>query len=105
MAYAVLFYSERNGLDDEGYASMAADMARLVQLQPGYIEHHSFRNPDGQGITISYWETPQDILNWKNIDLHRKAQQDGRDKWYNRYRVEICHIERQYRFDKSSQSH
>lgn len=52
------------------------------------------------GITVSYWEDEQSILNWKNNFEHQEAQRMGKDKSYKSYSTRICKVERAYSFEK-----
>lgn len=95
--YAVIFTSTLKP-DQEGYNEMALEMENLAKKQPGFLGISSARNDIG--ITVSYWETEQAILNWKaNLD-HMHAQKLGKQKWYDSYRVEIAKVERSYTFKK-----
>lgn len=91
--YAVIFTSIRTEVDN-GYADMSKRMVDLAQQQPGYLGHESAR--DGIGITVSYWESPEAIRNWKMNTEHLLAQQYGKEKWYSHYKVRICKVERDY---------
>ena len=93
--YAVIFTSLRTE-GDNGYASMAEEMDELAKLQPGYLGIESARNE--LGITISYWRSLEDIKNWKANTRHLSAQKQGRDIWYDNYKVRICKVERDYEF-------
>jgi heme-degrading monooxygenase HmoA len=76
--YAVIFSSQRTQGDD-GYGKMAEQMLELASLQPGYLGAESARDPEGFGITVSYWSSPEAIAAWKsNID-HLVAQDKGAD--------------------------
>lgn len=92
--FAVIFVSVRNGVDDEGYAAMAARMAELAALQPGYLGLDSVRGGDGLGITVSYWRTEADIARWRAHAEHREAQLQGRRDWYRQYELRVCRVER-----------
>jgi heme-degrading monooxygenase HmoA len=95
--YAVIFTSTQT-TQTEGYAEMAEAMEKLAKLQPGYVGFESAR--EDLGITISYWESLDDIKNWKaNLD-HLTAQEQGREQWYSWYKVRICKVEREYEFAK-----
>jgi heme-degrading monooxygenase HmoA len=50
------------------------------------------------GITVSYWETLEDIKNWKRHSDHLKAQEKGKKDWYSWYHVRICKVEHEYDF-------
>ncbi|GER58546.1 antibiotic biosynthesis monooxygenase family protein [Patiriisocius marinus] len=95
--FAVIFTSTL--IDNPiGYHEMALKMEELARQQHGFIDISSARNETG--ITVSYWETEQAILNWKaNID-HQLAQKLGKSTWYASYKVEIARVERSYVFSK-----
>ncbi|HWD90502.1 MAG TPA: antibiotic biosynthesis monooxygenase [Mucilaginibacter sp.] len=93
--YAVIFTSLRTE-GDNGYGDMAEEMDELAKQQPGYLGIESAR--DGLGITVSYWESLEAIKNWKANERHRFAQLQGQEKWYKKYKVRICKVERDYHF-------
>ena len=94
--FAVIFSSNRTGEDAE-YDAMAERMVELARAQPGFLGVHSARNPDGFGITVSYWEDEQAILAWKRNAEHLIAQELGRREWYDSYEVRVARVERSYR--------
>ena len=96
--YAVIFTSKKSN-EDSGYEEMARLMVNLAQQQKGFISVESARGADGVGITISYWESLEDVTAWKNNTEHLKAQQLGQTKWYDSYKVRICKVEREYAMD------
>jgi heme-degrading monooxygenase HmoA len=51
------------------------------------------------GITVSYWETLDDISAWKNNIEHTAVRVLGREKWYKKYQLRICKVERAYGFE------
>lgn len=96
--YAVIFTSKKTGTDEIGYEEMADKMFSLAATQEGFLGVESARNEIG--ITVSYWKTQEDILNWKKNIEHLIAQKMGIEKWYQFYTVRICKVERQYSFEK-----
>jgi len=95
--YAVIFTSVKNE-DDSGYEDMADKMIELAGKQPGFLGVESAR--EEIGITVSYWESIDDIKNWKSNAEHLIAQQMGKCNWYKNYKVRICKVEREYGFEK-----
>jgi len=93
--YAVIFTSLRTNGDND-YAKMAERMVELAQSQKGFLGMESVR--DGLGVTISYWETEEDIINWKNHSEHLLAQSLGKELWYTSFKVRVCKVERDYGF-------
>lgn len=95
--YAVIFTTVV--LDDLlDYHETAEKMEALAKLQKGYLGIESTRNEIG--ITVSYWETLDDIIAWKNNIEHTNARKLGREKWYQQYQLRICKVEREYGFKK-----
>lgn len=93
--YAVVFSSQRTK-GDNGYGRMAERMVELAAGQPGFLGIESARGADGFGITVSYWTTLEAIASWKNNVEHLAAQQMGRTRWYQDYRIRIARVERDY---------
>ncbi len=91
--YAVIFTSLRTP-GDAGYGQMADEMERLAALQPGYLGIESARDPNGLGITVSYWETLEAIALWRANVEHAAAQRLGRELWYSAYSIRVCRVER-----------
>lgn len=97
--YAAIFTSLRNQVE-EGYEEMNELTFRLVHEQPGFLGAESFRNEQGFGVTIAYFRTVEDIHQWKIQKDHLKAQELGRKKWYDHYKVRICRVEHDYEFNR-----
>jgi heme-degrading monooxygenase HmoA len=99
--YAVVFASTRTAADAEGYDAMAERMEELAATQPGYLGIESARGADGLGITVSYWDSLENIRRWHELAEHQHAQALGRSTWYSAFRLRVCRVERAYGFDKS----
>ncbi|NNK78173.1 MAG: antibiotic biosynthesis monooxygenase [Litoreibacter sp.] len=93
--YAVIFTAQRTDVD-EGYAAMAEKMAELALAHPGCLGMETIRNDKGFGITVSYWKTEADILEWKSDAKHLVAQQMGKSAWYEHYILRVARVDRQY---------
>jgi heme-degrading monooxygenase HmoA len=96
--YAVIFSNLRTTREEE-YDATAVRMEELAAQQPGFLGIESVR--DGLGITVSYWESLDAIAAWKAQDEHLLAQQHGRGKWYQNYKVRVARVERDYDFTAS----
>jgi heme-degrading monooxygenase HmoA len=96
---AVVFTSVRTPDDDAGYAAVAERMAELASAQPGFLGVESVRGADGLGITVSYWDSLDAVRHWGEHVEHRLAQQVGRERWYERFRLRVCRVEAERTFD------
>lgn len=95
--YAVIFAAMRTPGDD-GYDATAERMAELAAQQRGYLGIESTRGSDGFGITVSYWSSLEAIDAWREEAEHCLAQARGRAKWYERFTLRVCRVERAYGF-------
>ena len=93
--YAVIFTSRRVG-EDDGYGLMSDRMVELAAQQPGYLGIESCRDPDGFGITVSYWRSEADIAAWKQNGEHAVARERGRNSWYGHFELRVARVERTY---------
>jgi heme-degrading monooxygenase HmoA len=93
--YAVIFTSQRTE-GEQGYGGMADRMVELAAAQPGFLGVESARGADGLGVTVSYWESTQAIVDWKANAEHRIAQETGKTQWYEDYQVRVAKVERAY---------
>ena len=93
--YAVIFTAQRTD-GDHGYGAMAEKMMAMALAQPGCLGAESTRNPDGLGITVSYWHSEDSIKAWKAVAEHLAAQKMGKQRWYSHYEMRIARIERAY---------
>ena len=93
--YAVIFRANIAELDAR-YADMAARMRELAISDYGCTEFTSCAQ-GGKEIAISYWETEDQIRQWKRNAEHLVAQEIGRATWYQSYTVEVVQLVRSYR--------
>lgn len=95
--YAVIFSTVLSENID-GYEKTSERMITLAKQQEGFLGIESARN--SIGITVSYWSSLEAISKWKNNLEHTEARVLGREKWYVKYQLRICKVERAYSFDK-----
>ena len=95
--YAVIFTSLRTE-GDNGYGRMAERMLELARKQDGFLGVESAR--EDIGITVSYWRDRESIERWKADAEHRIAQREGKEKWYDSYRIRIAKVEEEKCFER-----
>ena len=93
--FAVIFKAKVAELDDE-YRQLAQRLKTLAFERYGCRDFVSVTEGD-QEIAISYWETEQQIRDWKNDPEHRFAQARGREKWYRSWSIDVCEVIRKAR--------
>lgn len=95
--YAVIFTSIRTEIE-EGYVETAKRMVELAKGQKGFLGEESARNE--LGITVSYWEGPDAIREWKQNFEHRHAQELGVKQWYRAFKIRVAKVERDNEFEQ-----
>ena len=95
--FAVIFKAEINFLDSK-YDEMASRMRELAIKQYGCSDFVSVTQGNLE-IAISYWDTLEQIQNWRQDPEHLTAQELGRTTWYKSYKVEILEVIREYGSD------
>ncbi|KAK9236266.1 hypothetical protein V1525DRAFT_407519 [Lipomyces kononenkoae] len=99
--YSVIFTSILPQHTEE-YNEVSNEICELAQRQPGFLGMYSVRDAAGQGVTISYWRTEDDVINFRKIAAHRHAQQKGRESFYERYEVRVARVEQEYAWRKKA---
>lgn len=93
--YVVIFKAEINSVDKE-YFEAAKRVRDLAVEKYGCVEFSNVTE-NGNEISVSYWESEEDISKWKDDIEHQEAQRIGKEKWYRSYSVEVAQIARRYR--------
>jgi len=96
--YFATIFTTRMTSDLDEYDDTADRMAELVGAREGFLGMQSARGDDGLGITVCYWRSEEDITAWRNDLEHRKAQDEGRSRWYAQYTVEVARVDRTIEF-------
>lgn len=92
--FVVIFRAIAKNLDAD-YSKMAAEL-RAIALNEFHCVDFKAVTEGRDEVALSYWNTLEDIQHWKAHPLHQKAQQRGRERWYESYSVEISEIQRHY---------
>lgn len=88
--HVVIFYSTLP-IREPAYDDWADRMLARVQDQPGFVRSHSWRDEQGFGVTLSYWESLDAIQAWGRDPEHQQAQGFGREA-YQDWRLEIAEV-------------
>ena len=92
--YCVIFTSRRKKHIEDDYGDASARMLELASGMPGFLGIESARDPEGIGITVSYWESEEAIKNWREHAEHLMVQRMGRDRFYEWYESRVGKVER-----------
>jgi len=94
----ILFRSKLTATAGEEYAQMAAEMDAHARTFDGYIDVKAYLAEDGERLTVVWWRDEESLAVWRNDVRHRFAQEAGRARWYEYYKMDVAEVIRQKDF-------
>lgn len=96
----VLFRSKLTAGAGDDYKAMAAEMLARARTMPGFVDFKTYQAEDGERVSVIHWESPETLRAWSDDLRHVVAQRQGRERWYEYFRVEVAEVARSYGFDR-----
>jgi heme-degrading monooxygenase HmoA len=84
-----VFRSRLRPENAEDFQMLADKMLELAQSMPGFISYKRYLNEDGERCSIVEFETPEQLLAWREHPMHREAQRMGRERYYQEYSLHV----------------
>jgi heme-degrading monooxygenase HmoA len=100
MVVVLIELEKRKDLDQAAYRAAADRMHALLEGFPGLLSVQDFPAPDGAEINLVRFESLEALQAWRDHPVHREVQQQGRELFYERYRVEVLTPVRAYSFER-----
>jgi heme-degrading monooxygenase HmoA len=99
----VVFRARRTdeGVGEE-YRNWFARMTGLACKMPGYISHKAYVAEDGERLTLFEWQSAETLQAWATHPQHILAKQRGRQKFYTKYRLQVCEVVHESEFTRPS---
>lgn len=86
------------------YLDIAAALRPELSKVKGFISVERFKSmtdPE-KVLSLSFWENEDSVHQWRNHELHRTAQQQGRSSIFRNYRIRIASVARDYSMNDRS---
>jgi heme-degrading monooxygenase HmoA len=82
----------------DDYFSMAADLKAELNKIEGFISVERFQSitEPGKFLSLSFWKDEGSIKQWRNVEMHRMAQKEGRRSIFDNYRLRVAEVCRDY---------
>ena len=103
---AVIFEVEPADGQEGAYLDIAADLRPLLNGIEGFISVERFRsliNP-GKVLSLSFFESEDAVIRWRNMPEHRRAQSAGRAGVFAGYRLRIAQVIRDYSMQERAEA-
>jgi heme-degrading monooxygenase HmoA len=82
------------------FGDLAARLRQLAEAMPGFISYKPNLADDGERCTIIEFDTAEHLRAWREHPVHSRAQQAGREKYYERYSLHVCEPVRESLFSR-----
>jgi heme-degrading monooxygenase HmoA len=90
MYFNVFRTRKRAGYDEAAYLADVARMEALARTQKGFLAYRRYKADDGEGLSMTEFETEADARAWGRHPEHVALQAKGRAEYYESYVVYIC---------------
>lgn len=101
--HVVIFEVEPKDGCHETYFETAAALRAELETVEGFISVERFESlvTPGKLLSLSTWEDEAAIRRWRERSAHYAAQTAGRDSLFDRYRIRVAEVARDYDRDTS----
>ena len=101
----ILFRSKLTSAAGADYMRTSDALESYVKTKPGFIAVKSFTSEDGERLTVVWWKDRETLEDWRNDLRHVAAQNTGRERWYEYYKMEVAEVFRESKFERQMYEH
>jgi len=98
MIVAVFRTRLRADADMAALSALGERMYALATAMPGFVSYNDYSAADGESLTLVEFASERELLAWRDNAEHREAQERGRREFFTEYQVQVCRVDRAYRF-------
>jgi heme-degrading monooxygenase HmoA len=95
---AIIFESWPDPDRKDAYLEAAARLKPLVEAQDGFlsIERYESLTHPGKFVSLSFWRDEEAVTKWRQVEEHRRVQDQGRKSIFLDYRLRVAKVVRDY---------
>ncbi len=95
---AVIFEVEPKPEFKQEYLDIAASLKTVLEEIDGFISVERFQSLSmpGKVLSLSFWRDEEAVKAWRNLAVHRGAQGKGRGHVFEKYRLRVADVSRDY---------
>ncbi|HKY02278.1 MAG TPA: antibiotic biosynthesis monooxygenase, partial [Burkholderiales bacterium] len=82
--------------------ALGARMYELATQMPGFVSYKDYIAEDSEAVAIVEFESYETLGAWRRHPEHVAAQEAGRARFFEDYRVSVCEVSRDYVWAASS---
>lgn len=90
----------------QDYIDIAAMLRPELSKIKGFISVERFQSltDPNKVLSLSFWKDEESIREWRNLESHRIAQQQGRSTIFSNYRLRVANVVRDYGLNEREES-
>jgi heme-degrading monooxygenase HmoA len=102
---AVIFEVTPTAEGKDSYFDIASTLKSQLTEIDGFISVERFQSLSNTNsfLSLSFWRDEEAVKQWRNTAEHRYAQQQGRNKLFENYRIRVAEVVRDYGRDERQQ--
>lgn len=103
---AVIFEVEPAVGQEGMYLDLAAELQPSLRDIDGFVSIERFQSLSDTGriLSLSFWRDEEAVANWRNLPMHRLAQTQGRAGVFQKYRLRVASVIRDYGLSDRSEA-
>ena len=94
-----VFRSRLRPENEEEFLKLADELMETAVSMPGFVSYKLYRGEDGERCSVIEFETAEELLAWRELPIHSRAQQEGRERFYASYSLQVGEVSRESWFD------
>jgi heme-degrading monooxygenase HmoA len=95
---AVIFEVQPHPERKQAYFDAAARLKPTLEAIDGFISVERFESltQPGKFLSLSYWRDEDAVKRWRNVEVHRRTQELGRQSIFADYSLRVAAVIRDY---------
>lgn len=95
---AVIFEVQIKQGKQEEYLQIAAELKAHLARVEGFISIERFASlsEEGKLCSLSFWEDEASVKQWREVGVHRLAQEKGKAEIFADFRIRVAEVLRDY---------
>lgn len=96
----VVFRSRVRPEAAEEFGRLAEEMMEIARAMPGFVSYKVFAAEDGERCSVIEFESAERLRAWREHPRHRRAQELGRERFYQEYTLQVAEPTRSSHFER-----
>ncbi len=95
---AVIFELTPDPAQSQRYFDLAQQLREELDNADGFISIERFQSlaDENKFVSLSFWRDREAVEAWYRVPSHREAQEEGRERIFQDYRIRIAEVFRDY---------